>query len=77
MIAFSRNNNSRLISRKNNSDGEIRFGGNSIEHAKKLEKSKKLSKSKKSKSEKSAKSKKPSKSRNSPNFDAKKIDHAF
>ena len=38
---FSRNDNSRPAFRRNNGDGEVdEFGGNSVEHAKKLGKSK-------------------------------------
>ena len=73
---FSKKNNSKLASRKNNGNNEVDgfdIGENSIEYAKKSEK---LSKSRKSKSEKISKSqnlaklgKKLSKSRNSTNFD--------
>ena len=56
--ASSRNNGSRLASGRNNGDGEVGFGGASVEHVKKSGKSKgqKLTKLGKSKSEKTFKS---------------------
>ena len=88
--AFSKNDNSKLASGRNNSNGELnRFdvGGNCVEHAKKSEKtskSRKLSKSKKPKSEKMSKSrnlaksgKKMSKSGNSTNFGVTEVGPKF
>ena len=71
-LASSRNDGSKSVSEKNNSNGEIRFSGDGVKHVKKsrklkgqkLAKFQKLSKLEKSKSEKL------SKNRNSPNFDA-------
>ena len=73
---FSKNNNSKLASRKNDSDGEIDgFGGDSMKYAKKSGKSKGQ---KMSKSRKSAKSgKNLSKSGNSPNFGATESGSSF
>ena len=88
--AFSRNDNSRPASEKNNSDSEVDgfgIGRNGMEHAKKSGKwfkSGKLSKSRKSKSKKMSKSwnlaesgKKLLKSGNSTNFDAIEVEPKF
>ena len=81
--APGRNDGIRLVSGKNNGNGEIdKFGDDGVEHAKKsrklksqkLAKSQKLSKPGKSKSKKPKKS---SKSRNSPNFSTTKSRPSF
>ena len=73
-----KNNNSRPVFKRNDSDDEVnRFGSDNMEYAKKSKKSKKLSKSGKSKSEKTTKFKKPLKSRNSPKFNTKKARPSF
>ena len=80
--ASSKNNSSKPAFRSNNGNSEVRFNGNSVEHAKKSGKSKgqKLAKSKKLSKLlklKSKKSKKLSKCRNSPNFDTIKTKLSF
>ena len=74
--ASSKNNGSRPVSGRNNSNNKVdEFGGDSVEYAKKSGKSKGQ---KTSKSQKSAKSgKNSSKSGNLPNFGATKTEPSF
>lgn len=78
--AFSRNNGSRSLSRRNNKNGKIkRFGDISINYAEKLKKSKtlKLFNLRKSKSEKLTKSRKLSKCENPSNLVTKEVGPNF
>ena len=81
--ALSKNDGSRLASKKNDGNGKVdEFGDNGVEHTKKSEKLKgqnlaKSQKSSKSGKSKGEKTKKLSKSENLPNFDAIKAGPIF